>query len=224
VTELYQAITTGPVLSVPNPNLRPERAWSGELSAEYAPARGRLRVSLFEEHVSDALISQSGPLGPAATLVNFVQNIDKVRSRGIEVVGQAFDVAVRGLELSGSVTYVDSTIREDAAFPAAVGKRTPQVPRLRATMVATYRPNEKSAFTLAARYSDRVYATADNSDLVTHTFQGFDGYFVMDARWRYRIDKHWSAAVGVDNLNNRRYFLFHPFPQRTVVAEAKLSF
>jgi iron complex outermembrane receptor protein len=224
VTELYQAITTGPVLSTPDPNLRPERAWSGELSAEQALGAGRVRVSLFEEHIADALISQTALLGPASTLVNFVQNVDKVRSRGVELVAQAFDVAVRGLELSGSVTYVDSRIREDAAFPAAVGKRTPQVPKWRATAVATYHATAKSAVTVAGRYSDRVFATADNSDVVTHTFQGFDPYFVVDARFRYQIERRWGASIGVDNLNNRKYFLFHPFPQRTVVAELKFNY
>jgi iron complex outermembrane receptor protein len=224
VTELYQAVTTGPVLSVPNPNLNPERALSSELSAEYALPKGRVRLTAFEEHVSDALISQSGPLGPGPTLVNFVQNIDKVRSRGVEVVAQRNDVIVRGLELTGSATYVDSRIREDAAFPAAVGKRTPQVPTWRATLVATYRPTERAALTLAGRYSSRVFATADNSDIYTHTYQGFDPYFVVDARVRYQLDKRWSAAVGIDNLNNRKYFLFHPFPQRTVVAELKLNY
>jgi iron complex outermembrane receptor protein len=225
VTELYQTIVTGPTLSVPNPNLKPERAWSGELSAEHAIGNGRIRVSLFQEHISDALISQSAPLVPGSTtLFNFVQNVDRVRSRGIELVAQKNDVLVRGLELAGSVTYVESRIRADAAFPAAVGKHTPQVPDWRATLVATYRPNEKSAFTVAGRYSARVYGTADNSDIVTHTFQGFDGYFVVDARARYQIDRRWSAALGVDNLNNRKYFLFHPFPQRTVVAELKMSY
>jgi iron complex outermembrane receptor protein len=40
----------------------------------------------------------------------------------------------------------------------------------------------------------------------------------------YKFDKQLSGAIGVDNLNNRKYFLFHPFPQRTVVAEMKANF
>ena len=44
-----------------------------------------------------------------------------------------------------------------------------------------------------------------------------------DARVRYQVRKNWSAAVGVDNLNNDKYFLFHPFPQRTAVAELKFD-
>jgi iron complex outermembrane receptor protein len=224
VTELYQAVTVGTDFRAPNPNLKPERAWSGELSAEYALQSGRVRASLFEEHISDALIAQVTPFPGTTSFVSFVQNVDKVRSRGVELVAQAFDVAIRGLELAGSVTYVDSRIRADAAFPAAVGKQVPQVPKWRATAVATYHATAKSAVTVAGRYSDRVFATADNSDVVTHTFQGFDPYFVVDARFRYQIDRRWGASLGVDNLNNRKYFLFHPFPQRTVVAELKFNY
>ncbi len=220
VSELYQAITTGAVLTVPNPDLKPEHAMSAELAIERKLENGRFRLSLFSEDISDALISQSAPLLPGSTtLFNYVQNIDHVRSRGVELVVQKNDVLLAGLELQGSVTYVDSTIVSDPAFAAAVGRRTPQVPRWRATAVATYRPSDEWSITLAARYSDRVYATIDNSDIYTHTYQGFDAYFVVDARVNYQITERWSAALGVDNLNNRKYFLFHPFPQRTVLAE-----
>jgi len=33
-----------------------------------------------------------------------------------------------------------------------------------------------------------------------------------------------SAGLGVDNLGGRSYFLFHPFPQRTFIADLKYSF
>ncbi|MGE4061793.1 MAG: hypothetical protein AB7E79_00345 [Rhodospirillaceae bacterium] len=38
------------------------------------------------------------------------------------------------------------------------------------------------------------------------------------------IGEHWSAAVGVDNLTGRDYFLFHPFPQRAISTEIKFSY
>jgi iron complex outermembrane receptor protein len=50
---------------------------------------------------------------------------------------------------------------------------------------------------------------------------GVSDYLVFDARVRYRFDRHWSAAVGVDNLNDRKYWAFHPYTQRTVVAEVR---
>jgi iron complex outermembrane receptor protein len=36
------------------------------------------------------------------------------------------------------------------------------------------------------------------------------------------LGKRWEAAVGVENLNNDQYYLFHPFPQRTFTAEVHL--
>ena len=98
------------------------------------------------------------------------------------------------------------------------------MPEFRWTGVATYRPNEKLTLTGAARYSDRVYATIDNSDFITHTYQGFDSYFVVDIRAAYKLNEHVEAAIGIDNLNDRDYILFHPFPRRSVVAELKYKF
>ena len=225
VTELYQAITTGATLTVPNPNLKPERALSEEVSLERTFASGRVRVSLFQENIRNALLSQSALLLPTSTtLFNYVQNVNETRARGAELVVEADDVVITGLRLSASATYTDPVILSDPAFPAAIGKQTPQIPKFRATAVATYRPDEYWSFTVAGRYSDRVYATIDNSDPITHTYQGFDGFFVMDARVRYELDRHWSAAVGIDNINDAGYFLFHPFPQRTVSAEVKYAY
>lgn len=225
VSELYQSVTTGATLSVPNPNLRPENATSSEIALERINADGRLRVSLFQENLRDALVSQSAPITPGSTtLATFVQNIDRVRSRGVELVADQFDVLVKGLELTGSLTYVDSRILADAAFPTAVGKITPQLPTWRATLVATYRPDDKWTGTVAARYSGRQYGQIDNFDGNGNTWQGFSPFFVVDARVRYDVDKHWSASAGVDNLNNNKYWLFHPFPQRTFFAELRYRY
>ncbi|HEY4263959.1 MAG TPA: TonB-dependent receptor [Micropepsaceae bacterium] len=225
VSELYQAVTTGAVLTVPNPDLKPEHALSTELAVTRMTSEGKLRLSLFSEDISDALISQSAPLLPGSTtLFNYVQNIDHVRSYGAEVSVERNDVLISGLTLQGSVTYVDPRIVSDPAFPAAAGKRIPQVPAWRGTLVATYRPDGRWSYTLAARASTRVYAAADNSDTVTHTYQGFDSYFVIDARVNYQIDAHWNAAFGIDNLNNRKYFLFHPFPQRSAIFELTYNY
>jgi iron complex outermembrane receptor protein len=222
VSELYQTVTTGlpGTLFVPNPNLAPERAISTELSVQRSWRHASLRLSAFTEDVTNALISQSGT-DPQGAAVTFVQNVDKVRSRGVEAVAEAHDVLIEGLDLSASATYVDSITARDAANAAAVGKQTPQLPRWRWTAVATWRATDKLTLTTAARYSDRPYGTLENSDTNGHTFQGFEGYFVVDARATYRIDAHWSAALGVDNLNNNKYFLFHPFPQRSVLAELR---
>jgi iron complex outermembrane receptor protein len=222
VQELYQTVTVGTVLASPNPNLKPEDAKSFELSAEHQWATARLRVSAFGEWVNGALISQTAPLTPgSATLVSFVQNIDQTRVLGVEAVGEADDVLVRGLDLSGSLTYADPVTTKDTAFPAAVGKQLTQVPKWRATLVATYRPTPRLTLTAAVRYSSRVFATLNDADPVTHTYQGFDPYLVADLRATYQLTPHITAALGLDNVGADNYFLFHPFPQRTVVGELK---
>ena len=106
----------------------------------------------------------------------------------------------------------------------AVGKITPQLPTWRATLVATYRPDDKWTATVAARYSGRQYGQIDNFDGNGNTWQGFSPFFVVDTRVRYDIDKHWSASAGVDNLNNDKYWVFHPFPQRTYYAELRYRY
>jgi len=220
VTELYQAITTGTTLTVPNPNLKPEHADSYELAAQRKTDNGLLRISFFQENISDALLFQSAPLVPGSnTLFSFVQNVDRTRARGIELIADQNDAFVSGLELSGNLTAVDGRIVRDSAFANAVNKRIPQLPVLRANALATWRPNDVWAFTLGARYSDRSFGTIDNSDPVSQTYQGFAGYFVFDTRVRYRVDQNWTLSAGVDNINGDKYFVFHPFPQRTFVME-----
>ncbi len=229
VGELYQIVSTGSTFVSPNPDLRPERALSGELALEHEFDNGSLRVSLFQENTRNALVAQTSTLATAPVPVSFVQNVGEIRNRGIEFVLQKNDVLVRGLQLSGSVTFVDSTILSDPTFAssagtAALGKHAPNVPRWRATALATYQPDTRWAFTLAGRYSGRQYSTLDNADTTSDVFGAFDTFLVFDARVHCQIDERWSAAIGIDNLSNEKYFLFHPFPQRTVVADLKLAF
>jgi iron complex outermembrane receptor protein len=225
VTELYQAVTVGALLAVPNPNLRPERALSSELSVERTWPEGSVRLSLFDERIRDALLSQTAPLPPGSgATASFVQNVDATHATGIELVADRRNLLIRGLELSGWVTYVDARIDRDAALAAAVGKALPQLPRWRGSVTASWSPTARLALSLAARYSDPAFANIDNSDHNADTYQGFAGYLVMDAHVRYRINPRLTAGIGVDNLNDRSYFLFHPFPQRTVIADLRWSY
>ena len=60
VTELYQQLTTSTNLAIQNnPNLRPEEIFSAELTAERRFLNGLVRVSFFNEHKYDALLSQT---------------------------------------------------------------------------------------------------------------------------------------------------------------------
>ena len=230
VGELYQNVQTGSTYTQANPYLKPENVKSGELAFERNDDNSKLRLSLFEEHVSDALISQTAFISGYATPVSYTQNVDKTRQRGIELVGERQNAWLPGLDLSGSVTYVDARILANSSYvptiagATSVGAHTPYVPEWRATAMATYRPADKWAITLAARYSGKQYGTVDNTDVNGHSYTGFEAYLVADLRVHYQLSRQWSLAGGVDNLNNRNYYLYHPFPQRTVFTELKFNY
>jgi iron complex outermembrane receptor protein len=222
VSELYQAISTGPTLTIPDPRLRPERAFSAELAVERRTEAGHVRLSLFTERVRDALIGQTAPLvAGSPTLFSYVQNIPAVRTHGAELAFEQRGLLVPQLDLSGSVTLADPKVVRDPAFSAAEGKMIPQVPRRRGTLVATWHGPGQAAVTVAARYASRSWGTIDNSDRVAHTWQGFESYLVADARVSVPVGRHWRWAVGVENLTGRKYFIFHPFPQRTFTVELR---
>ncbi|MEN9661962.1 MAG: hypothetical protein RL324_911 [Verrucomicrobiota bacterium] len=230
--ELYQLVSTGTTFTSPNPDLKPDNVVAAEFKVERTLARGRVRLSLFQDDVHDAIISQFQPLvAGSSTLFSYLSNVDHVRARGVELFAEQRDVFVPGLELNASVTYLNArtlALSGQASATAtpgsSIGKRLPNIPDWRATFVATYRFNPKWSLSAAGRYSARLYTTLDNADTHPSTYQGFAPWFVADLKASFKVNDRWSASLGADNLLNRKYFLFHPFPQRTFLANLKLNF
>jgi len=233
VTELYQNITVAGVATFANPNLTPEQDINGELNIERKWNDGRVRLTLFEERVNNAIISQTtdvtNPVTGAQIPTTTIGNVAAIRLQGVELSGEKNNVVVTGLKLFGSVTYVDSRILSDPTFVSTIGgttadgKRVPNVPDWRATLGVTYRPNDSWAYTVAARYSGKQYSTLDNTDVVSHVFGAFDDFFVVDMKIHYNATENFSFDFGIDNIFNDQYFLFHPFPGRTFVLAAKYT-
>lgn len=230
--ELYQLVTTGATFTSPDPQLKPDNVLATELRAERAFGKSRVQLSLFNDDVRDAIISQFKPLVPGSnTFYSYLSNVEHVRARGVELVLGERDVLIPGLELTGSATYLDArTVSTSgrasatASANAAIGKRLPNIPDWRATVVATVRPTSRLAISAGGRYSGALPTTLDNADVNPNVYQGFSAWFVADAHANYRISNHLSATLGADNLLNRKYFLFHPFPQRTFSSSLKASF
>ena len=217
--ELFQGSIVDGAIVNSDPLLRAEKSWTGELSAERVNESGVLRATLFAERTRDALYSQ-----PLNATVNTVQNVGRIRTNGLELAYQADDVLVRGLTLSSSLTYADSVITENRALPASVGKRQPRVPAWRANLLASWHTGLHWTGSVGVRYSGRQYGALDNSDVHGDTYMGVSDYLVTDVRLRYRINAQASVAVGIDNLGNAKYWAFHPYPQRTVLAELRLDY
>lgn len=145
--------------------------------------------------------------------------MDRIRTRGVELAWQARPLWADSLEAIGSLTYAASRIVRNDKLPASVDKVQPRVPLWRANLLATWRPAPHWSVTGGARYSGRQYGTLDDSDPNGEAYQGVSKFFSTDLRVRHRINRQWSAALGVDSLNNQQYWNFHPYPQRTWSAE-----
>lgn len=228
VGELYGATSTANSQYINDPGLRPERSWTGELSAEKDLGNGLARLTWFAETTRDALYSQTTFDPVANRNVSRVQNVGRIATQGLEAAYNGTDVLVRGLDLLGSVTYAHSVIRENAGFVTTpgdtVGKRQPNIPRWRASALASYRWTPQWSTSVGARFSGRQFRTLDNADINGNTYFGVSKFFVVDIRAQWKIDKTFTAAFGIDNLNNRQYWNFHPYPQRSYVAELKADF
>ena len=108
-------------------------------------------------------------------------------------------------------------------FPASVGKRQPRVPHWRAALLATYTPDDRWSTTVGVRYSGQQYGQLDNSDSNGYAYTGFSKFFVVDLRAQYRLSRSWLVSAGIDNVNDDRYWAFHPYPQRTFHAELRFD-
>ncbi|NBS22334.1 MAG: TonB-dependent receptor, partial [Betaproteobacteria bacterium] len=148
-----------------------------------------------------------------------VQNVGRIETRGAEASLQQQNFGFKGLSFIGSLTFTESTITENAGFVAVagdtLGKRQPNIPRWRASGLFSYRIDADWVATLGARYSGAQFRTLNNADVNGASYMGVSKFFTVDLRAVRRIDKHWSLALGIDNVNNYQYWNFHPYPQRS---------
>ncbi|MDY0012697.1 MAG: TonB-dependent receptor [Rhodocyclaceae bacterium] len=222
VSELFQGARSGTTLISNDPHLKAEKSDAKEFSALRETASTSLRLSLFEDDIRDAIFQQSQIVG--ATTVTTVQNVDWVRTRGVEAAFAGRDLWLPGLDLQASLALARSRTLEDEGYPAAEGKNWPRVPRVRATLLGSYRAGPWTS-SLGLRHEGRQYGTLVNSDRNAGSVGAISSYTVADARLAYHYNAHASLALGVDNLGDRNYYVGpHPYPGRTGYLELKLSY
>jgi iron complex outermembrane recepter protein len=227
VSELYGNTATTNSQYVNDPNLAPEKSVTSEWTVERDLGNATLRGTVFFEDTRNSIYSQTVYDSVANANITRVQNIGRMATQGLEVSYQGVDVMQRGLDLSGSFTYTESKIRENAGFVFAagdtIGAYQPRVPLFRATGLVGYRWSDKLTTSLGARYSGVQYTSLNNADTNGFAYQGASKFFTVDTRLRYQFDKTTSMAFGIDNLNNYTYWNFHPYPQRTYHAELRVD-
>jgi len=127
-------------------------------------------------------------------------NVGRIQNRGIEFVSSKDNLFASNLDLVGSLTYVDSAILENTGFgqfTSTIGKKAPYVPRLRASLVATYRAGKFLALSLGGRFSGKQYSTVDNTDTNPNTYGGFDTGLTKSAFQIIKIGRRFRSDIGI---------------------------
>ncbi|MFZ6774380.1 TonB-dependent receptor [Undibacterium sp. SXout7W] len=229
VAEIFQVISLPNNVKQNDPNLKPEKVRSAELVAESYLKNGTFRTSVFFEDKRDALISQTDTT--VTPNISSIQNVDKVRTYGVETVLGLNDVLVNGLDFNGSVTYTNSSIVANSRNPGLVDTDQPRIPAWRATMVATYHASERLTYSLSYRYSGHQHnalfntTTKQYNDVNPDVYGAVSSYSVFDAKLQYKLNRQWTGSVGINNIGSYKYYVNpNPYPQRTFFASMKFDY
>lgn len=222
VSELFAGAQTGNTIVIADPNLRPEKSDAIELSFGRRFNQGNIRVSLFQDDVRDTILTQTNIL--VFPNITNVQNIDRVRTRGIELAGDMQNVLLRGLNIDANIAYNQPRIVQNDAFPASVGKNWIRIPRVRSAVTVTYKPIETLSVATTYRYQGRQFNELNNSDINPDVYAGLSRVRQWDARILWKPVSKAELALGIDNIANKLSWQSHPFPGRTVFAEIRYGF
>lgn len=222
VAELFQGTATATSITVSDPHLKPEVSDSVDFTVARDLERGRVRVSAFQDDVRDSIYAQTN-ITVTPNVTN-VQNVGRVRTRGVETAFTLERFLIDSLTVEGSLAYARSKILENDNYPVSVGNVWPRIPDWRGYLQGTWRANESWLASLAIRYSGRMYNRLENDDIHPDTYGGVSKFALLDARIAYTFANEVELALGIDNLTDQHAYQAHPYPGRTAFLEARWSF
>jgi iron complex outermembrane receptor protein len=150
-------------------------------------------------------------------------------------MGNAGEAHTKGVELGVGIkplpwltarptyTFTDATIAKNPLVPATVGRRVPLVARHAAAMTLSAVQPRWSA-TVTGRYQGDVFSTDTNTDIVNGVPGSYDPFFEADVAVSVTAAKAATVLLTVENILDRRYFMFYRNPGRMVHLGLRLRF
>ncbi|WP_324809375.1 TonB-dependent receptor [Sphingomonas sp. LY29] len=216
LNELYRPFRAGTDATAANPELDPETSRGVEAGIDYTPRGARLSATLFANRLRGAIANVSLGSGPGNFPgVGFVaaggayrqrQNIDAIRSRGLEIDG---DWQRGPWRVTGSYAFTDARMRSDGVAAALDGRRPAQVAKHSASASLGWESG-RTAFATTARFVGRQFED-DNNDRSLPAALTFDGLarvglsrrLSVEARVENLLDRQVLATVGGDGTRER---------------------
>ena len=191
--ELYRSTQVGSLLTLPNNNLRSERATGWETGIATEQRWGTIRASYFWTRVNRPITAlTTNPNSNPILLMR--ENLGRIESRGVSLDTEF--QPTRWMPLQGGYQYTNATVTQYAQQPNLVGNWIPQVAHQMGTaQLRAYRP-ALGTLSLQSRISGHQFDDDANTYFL-HSYFKFDAYASHDFGQRLQI---FSSG---ENLFNR---------------------
>jgi iron complex outermembrane recepter protein len=223
VFDLYRdlRLSSGQLL-LGNPALEPERLTAWEIGARHGFGKAlAVDAAYYENRISDLVQRAVDLVGDLTGFTSRHVNAGRARTRGAELALTWRPTT--WLTARPTYTFTDAVIVKNAAAPATVGKQVTFVPRHMAAGTLTAIAGRIAA-TATARYQSAVFATDTNTDTVRNVPGAYDLFAEVDAAVTYTLTPRISLNASVENLLDRRYYLFYRNAGRLASGSLRLRF
>jgi iron complex outermembrane receptor protein len=217
VQELFDNEVNTYSTALADAGLDPEVGVHHNLSIQRGLGGGRVELNLFRDSVDHTIFTQF-QFVQGKSIYSFLP-VDQVVTNGLEVVFDQRQVFNSPIDVEANTTITDATITKDALQPSLVGKVFPRMPKVRMGLFGIYHVNHSLMASLGARYVSDEFSDLNNGDRVKHVYGAIDPYLFLDAKLAYRLRSGDRLSFGIDNLTNKKAFVYHPWPARTFFAE-----
>jgi len=193
--ELYRTGQVGQQTTLPNPNLRSERAtgWETGFQANIPRWQSMVRMSYFWTRVNRPITALTLLTTPTSTLL-MRENLGQIESRGVSIDYEAHPFS--WASIIGGYQYADATVTSYTQQPQLVGNWIPQVARNMATTQLRVSNARIGALSLQARISGRQFDDDANNYLL-------HSYFRLDAYASHEFGRHVEFFAAGENLFDR---------------------
>lgn len=223
VEELFRNESSGARVFDANANLKPEDGTHHNLSWERQLANGLVKINLFYEEVNETIFNFTANAANGQSISTALP-VDEVTTKGAEFIYNTQALFDGHFDLRFNATFVDASISENRLNPRLVGRQFPRIPKSRVNVLLTYHVSEAVNISSGARYSSNSFNQLDNSDTASNVFGARDDYLFINLKANWQVAEGLSLGAGVDNLFNDEAYVAHPWPARTIFANASLEF
>jgi len=193
--ELYRTGQVGSQTTLPNANLRSERAtgWEAGVHADLPSIGSTVRVSYFWTQINRPITALTLSTTATSSLL-MRENLGQIESRGVSVDYASRPASWLGIE--GGYQYADATVTSNARQPNLVGNWIPQVARNMATSQVNLSRRRWGLLSVQGRISGRQFDD-DANQFLLHS------YFRLGAYASHDFGPHLTAFAAGDNLFDR---------------------